>query len=80
VPPGVPLVVLLILGLVLSLTPPFRTRSVTKANGDWAARCRQFDDAVVNRAKPILTTEQVELLKESFSHSAEIARPRQGKN
>src|SRR5262249_8548015 len=27
---------------------------------DWAARCRQFDDAVMNRAKPILTAAQVE--------------------
>jgi hypothetical protein len=47
---------------------------------DWAARCRQFDDAVVNRARPILTTEQLELLKESFGRSAGSSRPRQGKH
>jgi hypothetical protein len=47
---------------------------------DWAVRCRQFDDAVVNRAKSILTTEQVALLKDSFSRSAGSARPSKGKN
>jgi hypothetical protein len=47
---------------------------------NWAARCRQFDDAVVNRAKPILTAEQMERLKESFTRSSGIARPTQGKS
>jgi hypothetical protein len=47
---------------------------------DWSARCRQFDDAVANRATPILTAEQMERFKKSLARSPASTRTNEGKN
>jgi hypothetical protein len=48
-------------------------------NIDWTDRCQQFGAAVVERATSMLTTEQVERLKESCMRASGGARPKEVK-